>query len=155
MKKIDNQSKKRNGVTLIEAVIAMWVLFAAICCIFEVLKISSTQMAKTKKLSQLVTLSSSQLEQIIYSNDVSSLPGNWTSFPGNSDFRYRIVTENMNLYDIFPDYVATKVTLYSQPSQAPFMPKLSLCTILLSNSQSVTLIEDGTWGTELLKEADI
>jgi len=146
--------RKEAGITLIEAILAMWILFIAICFIFEVLRTSYTQVTKMKMMSQLATLGSSKLEHILYENSVSDV--DWTPFPEAPDFQYKISSSSMAIDDAFPGYQVKQVTL---ETKGPVGRKniqefrLSMGTILLDNTQSVVSTEDSEWGGGISPEA--
>lgn len=148
-------TRRRAGITLIEAILAMWILFIAICFIFEVLRTSYTQVTKMKMMSQLAALGTSKLEHILYENSATAVPS-WTSFPDAEDFQYKISTSSITIDDTFPNYRVTQVTVdikgpVGRRNIQEF--NLSLGTILLEGSQNVVSTDDGEWGGGLSPEA--
>ncbi|MHC9544707.1 MAG: hypothetical protein AB9903_34770 [Vulcanimicrobiota bacterium] len=146
--------RKGAGITLIEAIIAMWILFIAICFIFEVLRTSYTQVNKMKMMSQLASLGSSKLEHILYENSASDI--DWTPFPEAPDFQYKITTSYTTIDDAFPSYKVKQVTI---DTKGPVGRRniqefhLSMGTILLDNTQTVVTTEDAEWGGGMSPEA--
>ncbi|GEM_PF-1614265 len=147
--------RRRAGITLIEAILAMWILFIAICFIFEVLRTSYTQVTKMKMMSQLASLGTSKLEHILYENSATDVP-TWTPFPEAPDFQYKITTSSISIDDVFPGYKVKQVKVDTKgPVGRTNIQEftLSLGTILLDDTQNVVSTEDGEWGGGMSPEA--
>jgi Tfp pilus assembly protein PilV len=139
--------KKITAITLIEVILAMWILFIAICFIFEVLRTSYTYVTRTKVKTRLVTLTLSKLEQILYTNSATT-DLTYQPFTDDSEYQYCIETNPVSAYG-FPAYYLTQVTVFSKgPIGRISIPQynLKVTTTILYDNQEARSTMDGNWG---------
>jgi hypothetical protein len=157
LKRIDEtmNNRRSTAITLIEVILAMWILFIAICFIFEVLRTSYTYVTRTKVKTRLATLSISKIEDILYTNTATATGGVYVPFPDDGEYQFCISTHPVSAYG-FPCYYLTQVSLYTVgPVNRVSIPEynMMLTTTILYDTQEARSTGDIDWGYGLSSEA--
>jgi Tfp pilus assembly protein PilV len=140
--------RRREGMSLVEVVIAITLLAATIFFIFEILVTSYSYTNKMKHTTKLTKLTQEKIEDIMYLNSASDT--GWTAFTGEPEFQFRVTKTSVAVDALFPEYKVHKVTVETKgPVGRVNVPEysFSLSTYLLDESQNVTSVRDPGWGS--------
>lgn len=158
MKKIDRYlAKKRHAaMTLIEVILATFILFMGVFFIFEIISTSYSHITKMKFRNQVALLLRAKVEDILFNNDATEC--GWTAYPGYPDFQYRIEMAKITPQHLFPEYELKKVMVFVKgPINKNNVPEytLHLTITLMDETQNVTTFREDAWGEGLSEGLEI
>lgn len=131
-----------------EVIFAILILFIATFFMFEIIITSYTHIKKMTIMSQLVELTKTKMENILYQNTATT--SGWSSvYLQNDEYQISVQADRLTVTNLFRNYQITRVVVRARgPMHKINIPEynFSLSSYILDDSQSVSSTTENEWG---------